>query len=623
MHVPDQPGSSARRRALPNSLAVALLLGAAVLPQLPSFRYHFNSYDDYNSIVELTLIRKLDLQAVVEIFTPTPRPDLPEYMPLKNLSYAVDYALFGGSASAFRPQQWLWYALTTLLLWGWLRVFLAQLSAAGRLGLRDGAAPWLAFFSALLYALHPVHAESVTWLSGRKDLLSGAFSWAAMLCALRWPGGLRQKTGWLLGALGCTALALLGKPMAVSLPGLLLLQDLLLHERSSWPAVLRRRAALYVGAAALVLGFTLLYAHQTGGLHTEIPRAFQWRVYRGPSWLRWGQQLGAFLGLCATPSELVPLYPPTIFSVALWSVRGVGGLLLLTAALLYGALGSWRRQLPAFCLSAFTLSLLPILLFPPWAQYVAGRYLYVAVAFAILALVWLLCWLHERAQRMAPAVVAVGVLIASVWTLSLVAYNRLWRDSYTLWSASAETYPQVAEFARQAGFAAFLEQRPVEGIGWLSRCVQLSPNHPDCLAELGARLMQTQPSQAEALLRRALPVDDGGRAHAQLGMLLARSGRATEGLTLYGHWLQTHQATYRQWMPLIGLALLASQPQLALTAARRTIVAMSVEDPAQPAPVAMLLPIATQLHDSALATRLQAAAHSCTRSDCFRSAMRW
>jgi tetratricopeptide (TPR) repeat protein len=621
-HAPAQ--LAGRPRQAPSAgLAAALLLVAALAPQLPSWGYQFSSYDDHQCIVDLPAIRRHDVRSLLELFVPTPRPDLPEYMPLKNLSYAVDYALFGMSPSAFRPQQWLWYALCVWLLWRWLLRFLQQLTAAGALGLERDKVPWLAWLTALLFALHPVHVEAVTWLSGRKDVLSGAFSFAALLFALRWSGVRSGAPSALALALLFTGLALLSKPMAVTVPVLFVLQDLVQQQPRGWPALLRQRWPLYLGSSLLVALFVVAYAKQTGGLQPPISGGFEFRAYHGPAWLRWGQQLGAFLGMVVSPTELVPIYPPSIFDLAPVSLRGAGGLLLLTAAVPLTLVGLWKRHLLAFCSAAFVALLLPILLLPPWGQYVAARYLNVAVAFAILAIAWSLFWAYERIARLRGVALMLGLALSLLWTLSFIAYSRIWRDSYTLWSVAATTYPDFPELARQAGLAALLQERKPEAIGWLARCVELEPDNAECGSELAARIMDEQPERAEALLRRVLAADKTGRAHAHLAMLLARSGRAAEAAQLYGAWLGKHGGSYKQIVPLLGFALMANQPQLALEAGKRLVRAMSVEDPSGSAPVQMLLPIASALPDAALAAKLRGAAQACPRADCFRTAMGW
>src|SRR4051812_28099639 len=97
------------------AVAPWLLLVASVAPYVGTWSHGFINYDDDSTICDLSLIRRLDLPTLREIFRPQIHPNLPEYMPLKNLSYAVDYALFGLHAPGFRVQQQCWYVVSVVL----------------------------------------------------------------------------------------------------------------------------------------------------------------------------------------------------------------------------------------------------------------------------------------------------------------------------------------------------------------------------------------------------------------------------------------------------------------------------------------------------------------------------
>src|SRR6476661_8849 len=120
----------ARRRTPWEALC---LLTCALLPYQGTWGHRFVNYDDGYTIVDMPLIRALSLRALPAFFRPDVYPHLHEYMPLKNLSYAFDYALFGLSPAGYHLQQQLWYALSVLVLWLWLRALLHALATAGRL----------------------------------------------------------------------------------------------------------------------------------------------------------------------------------------------------------------------------------------------------------------------------------------------------------------------------------------------------------------------------------------------------------------------------------------------------------------------------------------------------------
>jgi hypothetical protein len=107
---------------LPKRMLASFALGmCALLPYLHTLGYGFINYDDPATILELPLIRELSWAALPRFFAPDVYAHLPEYMPLKNLSYALDYALFGLHAPGYRMQQLGWFMLSVLGTHAWLR----------------------------------------------------------------------------------------------------------------------------------------------------------------------------------------------------------------------------------------------------------------------------------------------------------------------------------------------------------------------------------------------------------------------------------------------------------------------------------------------------------------------
>jgi hypothetical protein len=286
-------------RLRPRFAVLLLLAAASLLPYLHTLGFGFIGYDDPVAIVNLPLIRSLAWSQLPRFFAPDIYAHLPEYMPLKNLSYALDYALFGLWAPGYRAQQQLWFIVSVWFTFAWLAQLLAAAAERGRLGgvSAQRALP-LAAAASLLFAVHPLHVESVTWLSGRKDLLCGAFMAAALWAGLRFQLGGRARWAW--ACLGACALALLSKPTAVVLPALLALQDFWIAPKA-W---LRARWPLHASALTLCGGFAFAYRQLTQ-LHAGAANPAD--LYPGPLWLRVAEQLRADLALALSPDPLLPI----------------------------------------------------------------------------------------------------------------------------------------------------------------------------------------------------------------------------------------------------------------------------------------------------------------------------
>jgi hypothetical protein len=248
-----------------------VLLLLAVLPFLPSLRDPFFS-DDYLHVERLQLVRPgtwlLALRSWIlraddtsAWWTPKDLA-IPYFRPLVTLSFLFDHSLWDMRPFGYHLTNLLLHLLTTLLSLGIARRVLTT--------------PFAAWAAAALFALHPCHTEAVSWISGRTDLLAGIFFAGALYCHLRSRGRALSRWGetphtprlgrslWHLGVLVCFLLAICAKEMALTLPLVLLVHNLLypgsgslrepLGRRLVMPLLLLCMAGLYVALRAVLLG---------------------------------------------------------------------------------------------------------------------------------------------------------------------------------------------------------------------------------------------------------------------------------------------------------------------------------------------------------------------------------
>jgi hypothetical protein len=605
--------------------APLLLVACAVLPYVGTWSHGFVAYDDEQTIIGLPLIRTLSWQALPGFFKPVLYPGLPEYMPLKNLSYAVDYALFGLAAPGFRIQQQLWYLASVLLFWLWLRSLLRSMAAGQRLGVPATFADPIALVTAALFALHPVHVESVTWLSGRKDVLCGTFMLAALYFAWRWRAPAPNARGgatMLVGAIACTGLALLSKPMAIVLPALFALQDYVCAEpRRSVRELLRERAVLYFGSSVMAIAFAVFYRRL---VPVEVPdAALEARLYTGASYARWGQQLALFVWYSIAPGKLAPYMPPGLLDPGALSPRALLGYGTLALLIIGGVIAVRRRHPLALALGLFALPLAPILISPPWAQYIAGRYLFQAVAGVLLALVWLGAYLLAlRPERRSIAWLA-GVLLAASLSFGTLDYNREWKDGLSLWLGALEKHPEFTVLYKLASHTAIKAGHSELALSILQRCLEVDPLDGPCNGTLGVFMLRANPAQGEALLRRALPRDESGDAHVALARYLADRGDAAQGVRLCESWLQSHPSSVPRMEELVRLALRAKQYGKAYAAVRSVVHARAQSDPGAVPPAQLLRDVAGASGSAAFHAKVEDALRRCSRVECVQHALGW
>ncbi len=237
--------------------------------------------------------------------------------PLTLLSLMLDAQLYGANPGGYHLTNVQLHAAATILL------FLVLLEMTG--------APWRSGFVAALFAIHPLHVESVAWVSERKDVLSGVCFVSTLWAYTRYvrpPGG----RIWYCFALACFALGLLSKPMLVTLPCLLIVLDY-------WP-LHREKVCFWKSLREKVPFFALSFAICCTTLFTQ-----KEAMVSHPLASRLGNVVMSYLiyaGQMVYPLGLAVPYPYPRNGWPLWEVAG-GAALLLTFSLLAYA---WRRQRP-------------------------------------------------------------------------------------------------------------------------------------------------------------------------------------------------------------------------------------------------------------------------------------
>src|SRR3972149_4513570 len=235
--------------SFPPALAACLLF----MPALPA---GFVNWDDSAYVFENVHLRSFDLKWAFSAVV------VGNWLPLTLLSYSLDYSIWGYSPFGYHLTNNILHAANTGL------VFLLGLRLASARKMTVFASVALALSSALLFGLHPLRVESVAWVSERKDVLCAFFFLLAILSYLRYASDL--KKGWYLSSLVLFVLALMSKPMAVTLPLVLLIIDFYPLERlgrSFRRAVLEKVPFFILSAAAAVVAF---YAPRLEGALSSI-----------------------------------------------------------------------------------------------------------------------------------------------------------------------------------------------------------------------------------------------------------------------------------------------------------------------------------------------------------------
>ena len=508
-------GAGRARRWLP-PLVTAAIAFAVFAPTLP---YEL-VWDDHGLVrhVERTYQEEGVAGLLRAGFTtyddPTVAPGY--YRPVVLLSLRIDGALSPSFPYAYHATNVLLHVLVSLLVYGLLAHSLR------------GRGP--ALLGALLFAVHPVHVESVAFVSGRTDLLAALFALVSALAWVRVRSG-RSRRPALDRAIAYAAfvLACLSKELAYVLPAVLLVWDAAAPAGivgswwrrngawiGGWIACLALVSGLRWGLSGTGLG--LLGAEQQGGPLTA--------AVADPALIP--SILAGYLRLLVFPWPLRGYYTDQQLMTA-------GAALIWLLALILVAAVAWRAGRGRGWLAALMwvlLFLLPVSgIVPIGGAALAERYLYLPSAGFVLAVAMLLERVgRSRATRTVRTVAMAALLGVLLWIS--VDRSRVWRNDIVLYTDLTRTTPNLVSPHYNLGTAYLGQGRFEEAATHLEQAVQLRPDVARFRNNLGlAYLRSGRDADALAALRRAVEIDAGAwEAWDNIGLVLIRAGRLDEGI---------------------------------------------------------------------------------------------
>jgi tetratricopeptide (TPR) repeat protein len=501
------------RRFLAAALGLALLTAGVFSP---AGRFSFVPFDDDVAVTENPLVRGgLSWRGAARAFT-TLDEATANWIPLTVLSHMADVSLFGLRPG---PHHLVSVALHAAVA-GSLAVVLWAMT--GRAG--------LALLVAALLALHPLRVESVAWVAERKDVLS-ALCWVLAMGA--WVRHARRPgPGRYLAAVGAVLLALLAKPMAVTLPLVLLLLDWWPLGRWRGAGAARRLLLEKLPPLLLAAGAALLAweaQRRAGALHfSDLPHLG----------LRVANALLSYLwypGKTAWPAGLSPFY--TYHGASLASAAVLAAALALAAATVLAVRLRRSRPWIAVGWAWYLVTLLPVIgLVQVGGQPLADRYSYLPSIGLLLACCWTAGDLLRRGAPAPPRAGLAAAAVAACVALAAATHLQLghWKDGEALFARARQIAPDhfvlrgLAEY--NLGVAAAREGRLAAAEEHFLAAVRTRPAHADAWNNLGGVLVLAgRLAEGERDLREALrlaPRDP--KVHANLGLALGGLGRTAE-----------------------------------------------------------------------------------------------
>lgn len=508
---------------LAGSAAVAL---ATFAVYAQTARFDFVRYDDGVYVTENEHVLKgVTWDGLVYAFT---TGETGTWQPLALVSHMIDCELFGTDPAGHHLVSAAIHALNTFLL-GWALY-------------RMTGAPGPSLFVAGVFGLHPMHVESVAWVSERKDVLSTLFFMLTLLAYVRYVE--RPVRGRYVGVVVLLALGLMAKPMLVTLPLVLLLLDCWPlrrvpaeadrpTRRAYWVALALEKFPLF-GLAFLSCVITLIVQHRAQAISSLEALPIGERVTNAL------MSYYLYVEKTFVPAGLATYYPHPRGGVAMWRLVLASAFLVAVS----GACWIWRRERP-YAMTGwlwYLVTLVPVIgIVQVGTQAMADRYSYIPmIGISVFAAWWfahLISALDGAWARRGIRALAVAILAVLAWRTRIQA--QYWKDSETLFrrAIAVTTNNEVANM----GLAITLlhEGRLNEAIEPLERVIAFNPNQKD--------------------------------AYFHLGLVKFRLGRFDEALTHYQQAIAVDSTFSKAWNNLGNTLFELKEPGAALDAVARAV----------------------------------------------------
>ena len=574
-HRPDGLPRGVRSHSI--TIAIYLFLaGISVAVFGQTIRYDFVNFDDDVYVYNTPAIQAgITIKGIALAFT---SPHARNWHPLTTISHMLDCQLYGLNAGGHHATNVVLHTIAVFLLFGVLR----QMTGA----------VWKSAIVAALFAVHPLHVESVAWVSERKDVLSAVFFMLTLCAYVRYVRA--PSVGRYLIVAVIFALGLMSKSMLVSTPVVLLLLDYwplgripkskargqrskVSGQRSVVGGLLMEKIPLLLlSAGACVITF-VLQKRATGAIP---PLPFLWCVENAfVSYVIYAWQT-------LWPTRLAVFYPHPNDTLAIWEViLAIGFLLATTAAAIV-----FRRERPYLFTGWlwYLVMLVPVIgLLQVGEQGHADRYTYLPHVGLFLLAVWLAADVTAVRQSRFALAAAVVMIVAVAW--AAFVQTSYWRNSETLWTRALNVTSDNDVAHNNLGYLCVDRDKPDEAISHFETALRIRSGKRDPHYDVGSAFIQMNLANAltrkgqsdEAIVRfdEAIKLQPYyADAYYNRGSVLFAKGRTEEAVADWEKTLQI-DPSYADAQTGLGNALLRKgSPREAITHYEQA-AALAPEDP--------------------------------------------
>ena len=437
---------------------------------IPALQNGFVNWDDNRYVYENRYIGSLDfrflkwsLSAVVASL----------WHPLTMFSLALDHAIWGLNPSGFHLTNIIFHVINTVLVF----ILIIQLIGYGNPGEVNSKKLTVGITTAILFGIHPLHVESVAWISERKDVLSAFFFLSSILFYIKYASTKRRI--FYAASFISFIMALMSKPMAVSLPLVLLILDYypLRRYESRYKRLILEKIPFFAGS--VLFSLITIWAHVSygGGIKTLESFPLTTRLFMAV------RTMVFYLLKMILPFNIAPYYPyPKV--IRTFELEYLGAFALI--AIIVWSLK--KRRLYFTVWLYYIVTLIPVIgILQVGTQAAADRYTYLPSLgpFLLLGLsagaAFEMCSGRSRAAFILSLFIVTGLLMNK--TVTQIA---MWKDSITLWSSEIRLFPNTAEIAyNNRGSAYDNKGKTLEAIKDYTKAIEIKPGFAEAYLNRG------------------------------------------------------------------------------------------------------------------------------------------
>lgn len=426
------------------------------------------------------------------------------YRPLQIFTYALDYAVWGLNVTGYHLTNTLLHIFVALSIY---RLILLLYG--------DGI---LSLFTSVLFVVHPVQTEAVSYISGRADPLAALFIMLSLILYVKYISS--SKIGCYIPMLGCYILSLLSREGALVFPLLIILYHYAFKKKFRIEAY---TPILFVTCAYILIRVTVLRSSLPPPMPTTL-------LQRLPGSFA---ALATYVRLLLLPFDLHMEYGIRLFSMA--DPRAIAGLIAFLIMSYAAFTARNKNSLVFFSISWFMVCLLPVANLYPINAYMAEHWLYLpSIGFFLLLSKFLTSIYRIKAFKLLA--VATVTALAFFYSALAIMQNGYWKDPMAFYKRTVRYAPDSYLMQNNLGNAHKEAGRHAEALRSYEKSIQLNPKYVEAYINLGSAYNDAgRKEDAIKAFKAAIQIDSINYAHAyiNLGIVYASIGRYREAMDSY------------------------------------------------------------------------------------------